>query len=327
MVGRPKDIQSLIEVARPAADAHDSWRRPVGPSLQTRLRAVVLLGGAVRATALQSAIGRSVMNLPVDSRSTLLSLWRRQVIELAGALGRKGLPMRLMLDRMAPSPDAAAVADDHLVLSVERDPVEYRGTGGVVRDLAAGYKDDDLLLIANAAQVLRAPLGTLVEEMVQAAGDFTIISHTDGTPAGMMLARCGCLRQIPAIGFVDLKEQALPALARCHRVRVVERERASGFPVRTLGDYVEALRRHHADVSGDALASDFEDCRPLFSIVEVPADVHHSARIHNSVVLRGGRVEEGAVVVGSVVCPGGVVRRGSRATDELVGPLRGKLRR
>ena len=34
---------------------------------------------------------------------------------------------------------------------VERDQSEYRGTGGVLRDLAQKYEPDDLILVANAS--------------------------------------------------------------------------------------------------------------------------------------------------------------------------------
>jgi hypothetical protein len=42
--------------------------------------------------------------------------------------------------------------------------------------------------------------------------------------------------------------------------------------------------------------------------------------VHDSVVLKGGSVEGGAVVVRSIVCPGGVVRRDRSAVDQFVCP-------
>lgn len=312
-----KRIESDPRLAQPIMPPSQARRSPL-----RKLRAVVLLGGAVRATALRNAIGRSVVDLPIERGRTLLGRWREQCIELAETLGIRGLPVRLILDRATPGPSQGWVADPRVMLAVERDPVEYRGTGGVLCDLARGYERDDYLLIGNAAQLLRSTLPVLAAELATGAADVSVISHTDGTPSGLMLARCASFAELPSVGFVDLKEQALPAIARHHRVEVVEQHRPSGLPVRTLGDYIEGLRRHHDDLAGVSEGSHLDDWKAAFSLAEEGATVHPSARIHNSVILSGGRVEEGAVVVGSLVCPGGLVRRGKMAVDQLVTPAR-----
>jgi len=284
-----------------------------------KLRGVVLLGGTVRGTALRTAIGRSVMDLPVETGRTLLDDWREQCVALARAMNIKGLPVRLILDRAAPEPRHGWVADERVVLSVERDPIEYRGTGGVLRDLVPCYEPDDFLIVGNAAQLLRAGLPQLAGALSAVCTDAAVISHADGTPSGLMMVRCQCLAELPSVGFVDMKEQALPSIAKRHHVQVVQWPRASGLPVRTLADYIKALRRHHLDLAGvDEAAAPLEEWRPAFVIAEDAAEVRPGARIHNSVVLNGARVEEGAVVVGSVVCGGAVVRRGRMAVDQLI---------
>src|SRR5690606_20299334 len=98
-----------------------------------------------------------------------------------------------------------------------RDPVEYRGIGGVLRDLAGDYHRDDYILVANAAQLLLSPLSELAtllaESDADGPADVSLISHRDGTPSGLMLIRCGSLWCIPQVGYVDMKEQALPMIA------------------------------------------------------------------------------------------------------------------
>lgn len=325
----PADEQSAVDVEQAggqnAAGGLDRTSRSApldspAEALLERVRGVVLLGGAVRASALRSAIKRSVLALPVQAGRTLLGCWREQCISLAVALGLRRLPVRLLLDKDSPEPQHDWPADPHVLLATERDAIEYRGTGGILKELADGYDANDYLLVANAAQLLQAPLAALTRSLAETGADVAVIAHADGTPSGLVLFRCGCAREIAPVGFVDLKEQALPAIARRHRVVVVERSRASALTIRTLADYIQALRRYHADASGNEV-HDFgflEDWRPVFSVVEDPQDVHRNARIHNSVVLRGGRVEDGAVVVGSVVCPGAVVRHGRLVADELV---------
>jgi len=295
---------------------------PCIPGTLTRLRAVVLLAGALRTTVLRSGIGRSVLDLPVEHGVSILDLWRIQSIELAVQI-RQRLPVRLVLDKNSPLPALAWPTDPHVSLIVERDPLEFRGTGGIVADLSRQFDPDDFILIANAAQIQLAGLTSLISELASVGTDVTIVSHPDGTPSGLTLARCDCFRDIPPTGFIDLKEQALPAIARTREVGVLEKDPAPTFAIRTHGDYTQALRRYHTRSSDQSTT---EDWQPAFSLIEPQANVAPSARIHDSVVLRGARVEDGAVIVRSVVCPGAIVKRGVMAVDQFLSPA-GRLQK
>ena len=137
-----------------------------------------------------------------------------------------------------------------------------------------------------------------------------------------MLVRCAALRGVKPVGFVDMKEQALPQIARSHRVSVLECAAPTGAPCRFPDQYVRAVRvlarlRAGHDHSADPFA---EDWQRTFALVEEQAQVDSTATIHDSIVLAGGRVERDAVVVRSVVCPGGVVKRGGQALDSFVAP-------
>ena len=61
-----------------------------------------------------------------------------------------------------------------------------------------------------------------------------------------------------------------------------------------------------------------ESWRPTFGIIEEGAEVENDVRLHDSVVLCGGRVQRGAILIQSIVCPGGTVRRNDMVTDRLV---------
>jgi hypothetical protein len=130
---------------------------------------------------------------------------------------------------------------------------------------------------------------------------------------------CKTLRLIPTTGYVDMKEQALPAIAARYEVAVMHRRRPTGMAVRTLPDYIAALRHYHRRRQGKPALSDplAEDWHPAFGLVEEGATVDPRAHVHDSVVLKGGVVEGGAVVVRSIVCPGGVVRRDRSAVDQF----------
>ena len=301
------------------------------------LRALVLLGGSVWTGQLGSLTGRPVFDLPLETSCSILDLWRREAMTLASLIGEP-IPVRVMINRNAPErpagmdrphPNGNGNGADRLSpLRIESDPFDYRGTGGVLRDLAAQYGDEDMLLVANAAQVLTEPLISLATDLAQTRGDVCLISHLDGTPSNLMLVRCAALREIQPHGFVDMKEQALPAIAQRFDVTVVNRSTPTGLPVRTLDNYIDALRHHHKVMLGQASsASAFsEDYASAFAIVEEGAAVGSGARLHDSVILRGGHVEAGGVVVHSVVCPGGIVRRGQMTVDQIVAPAGGRGR-
>lgn len=294
---------------------------PIRPGAReaTRLRGLLLLAGSVRPSDLSRAIDRSLLDLPVEPGYSLLAAWRDHAAALAGALGLPRLPVRVIIDRAGREPTVPEAAEG-VPLTVERDAAEYRGTGGVLRDAAAAYEPDDLLLIANGAQILFQSPEEQVRAMLRDEAHVNLTAHADGTPVGLMLVACAALGGIPRIGFVDFKEQVLPRLTERHEVRVVRRQHPVGHPVRTLDGYLAGLRAWHRRRRGcSALAGPFdEDWVGTFSVIEPGARVDPTARVHDSVVLAGGRVEAGAVVVRSLVCPGAVVRAGRIVADRLV---------
>jgi len=283
-----------------------------------RMQSIILLSGSVRSTGLMAAVGRSPLDLPIDSRRALRDLWRDAALDVARVLGAGRLVVRILADHDTPAP-ALFDAGENLDLRLERDASEFRGTGGILRDACSGYADDDWVLMASAAQLLTEPLGNLLEEMANTRGEIVLVSHADGTPSGLMLIRCGSLKLIPEVGFVDMREQALPIIAARHRVTVINRTRPTGLPLRTLSQYIAALRRLHA--GAEASNAFAEDWFPSFAIVEDGAAVDPSARMHDSVVLRGARLGRSSTVVRCVICPGGVVDAGRAVVDELVTPL------
>jgi N-acetylglucosaminyldiphosphoundecaprenol N-acetyl-beta-D-mannosaminyltransferase len=292
---------------------------PSQPPVISRLRGLVLLGGAVRASELSVATERAVLDLPLDQRTTILNHWLQHARDVAAWASLEKLPLRIKVNQHAFEPRSA---DPRFfgAFHVERDLSDFRGTGGVLHDLASDYQDEDLLLVANAAQVLLDPLTSIAESLARVGGDVSVVAHEDGTPSGMMLLKCKTLRLLPARGFVDMKEQGLPLIASKYDVRVLRRRRPTGLPVRSLSDYIGALRLHHRDKTGRPHTSDplAEDWGPTFSLIEAGASADHSARIHDSVVLSGAHVEPGAVLVRSVVCPGVIVGRDRTIADRIV---------
>jgi hypothetical protein len=284
------------------------------------LRAVVLLGGSVRPSRFSHLIGRSLLDLPIDEQQTVLDNWVLETAALAGALGRKSLPLRVLVDQNSPSPAPRTLLDPQVLMSIEMDPASFRGTGGLLHDLAQTYENNDYILVTNAAKVLLTPLAHLASALAQASGDVRLLLQDDGTPTSTMLVRCASLRDIAPVGFVDFKEQALPTMGGRFHVSVVRRP-PSDLGFRNLYEYIRAVRVHHLVRSCGPLQKIdpyAEDWRPSFALVESGAQVAQGARIHDSVILRGARVETGATVVRSVVCADAVVRTGRIHVEAVV---------
>ncbi|MBB6430459.1 hypothetical protein [Algisphaera agarilytica] len=283
------------------------------------LRAVVLLAGSVRANQLRKATGRSALEMPVGSNRSVLDCWREQLVTMAEQLGIANLPVRVMVDQ-ASGMTPGVTQHGPVQLSIEIDPGEFRGTGGLLSDIAREYRDDDLILVTHASQLLFEPLAELSGAMAEVHADVSMICSANGTPSGLMLMRCGCLRDINPVGFVDLNEQALPSIAESHDVRVVRYDQPTSRSLRTLPAYLETLREYHRRQAGPNDNSPHrEDWEKTFGIVEPGARVHETAIIHDSVILSGARVEAHAVLVRSVVCPGVLVARDQSEVDCVVG--------
>lgn len=288
------------------------------------LRAVVLLAGDVRTNTLRKLTGRASPSLPVGANRTVLDCWKEQLITLAETLGIQQLPVRVLISRnsgLTPRTERFGP----VLLSIEYDPSSFRGTAGLLSDIARSYEDNDQLLVTSAGQILFEPLIRIAMDLYTAGGDFTLGIDPDGVPSGLMLFRCGCMRAINSVGFCDLNEQALPALARDHKVRVARFASPAAMSVRTLSSYLGALRMFHRHASGRCdLDQPFEEhWRPTFGIVEPGATIGRGVVVHDSVVLAGAKIESGAVLVRSVVCPGTVVGKDVRVVDQVLSGSRG----
>lgn len=283
------------------------------------LAEVLLLAGQVRPTALTAAIHRSLLDLPISNKVSLLTHWQQHLGALNDEL--EGVRARVLVDQTTPLPRTAR--DSPVPLSIERDPRPLRGTGGLLRDVTATLDPDSYLLVAHGPQLLVHPLPTLVRRLVEAAADVAILTLAQDRPGGLMLVRCGALSGIADLGFVDLQEQALPQIAKSHLVKIVRVPHEALMPTRTREDYLRALRVHAALERGlDASALDdpfAESWQPSFAVIEDGATVHPSARIHDSVILAGARIGRDAVVANCVVGPGGVVPARATLVHQVLG--------
>jgi hypothetical protein len=217
---------------------------------------------------------------------------------------------------IAPAPRGAASWPKTVVRMDSEVP---RGSGGSLRDAVQGLDPTRRVLVVPGHSFPRTPLAEILRQLSQCDAD--VVVHADGqsVPTGLFLVRCGALALLPAKGFVDLKEQALPLIAFRAEVYVVRTDHPAPMPIRTLDGYINALRAAAApNAPSPAVAA--EEWRCTFALAEPGSEVHPTARLHDAIVLAGGRVRSGAVVVRSLVGPGGIVQQGEAIFDELVAP-------
>jgi hypothetical protein len=284
-----------------------------------RLAAVVLLAGGAGTRAFSDQSRRSILQMPLSVSETVLGLWHSRVRALAQLPRFAGLSMILVGGERPEQ----VVHWDSPRLKHLHDPQELRGTGGVLRDITSEYPDEAYVLVASAASLVLEPLEDVADQLFEASADAALCADEFGTPGSLMLIRAGCLRSIAPIGFVDLKEQAMPGIAAAGSVAVLERRMLATASLRTPSAYIAALRRWYSlqkiDSAVAAVVSEFtEQWKPLFSIVEPGSEVSRSARIHDSVVLAGAHVGRDATVVRSVICPGARVPATAMVVDQIV---------
>ena len=287
------------------------------------VRAVILLAGQVGRSPLADGAGRSVLDLPVGGGRRLIDLWAEQLEECAKEHGFERIAVTISVDRGGRMPDLITRdASSRVEFSVTRDPTEYRGTAGVVSDLTRGYEGAARVIVAAAHQLMREPLALVVRDLAQYDEAVSIVPHKGGELAGAFLLRSARLHDVAEVGFVDLKEQAIPGARGHGPLHAVHREPGASLPIRTLEEYIDALRALHATAQGadrrpvsDPFAETWE---PAFSIVEPGAQVGDGAFLQDSVVLAGAEVGRGAILARSLVCGGAVVPAGACIVDRIV---------
>jgi len=312
----------VISIAKQlqARSAPQSSEVPAGAMRRLEnLKGVILLEGSVHGSELANAVGRSILELPVIDGLSVLDLWRQEIADLACLVGVGPLPCRLLLGHGS-RPPVLSPRDVEAGITVERDCSEFRGTGGALRDQLADEDDSAEYLVAGAAQVLFEPLHLLATQIAAKGGEVSLVTYDDGSPSNISLIRQGAMKNLPAAGFVDLKEKGLAIMAATHNVTVLRRPRATSAPLRSLQEYIAALRGYHRAVCGhNTRHAPFEErWSSTFSIVEPGAVIEPGARLHDSVVLSGGRIGAGSLLVRSLVARTGSIPPGRRVTGAIV---------
>lgn len=286
-----------------------------------------VLYGSVRSTALARKIDRSLLDLPLVS-GTLTTHHLANAKACARRFNLTDFEMRVLVDTDSPTPSEYPDLDGVRYV-IQQDASPIRGVAGVLSDATKNMGDNEYIIVVSGAQIYLESLGDLVYAMAKKEADVAFVSSSDGAPVGVWLIRCGVLKSIKTIGYVDLKEQSLEAWRQEHKVCVVERVRAYTHSTRSRTEYINAIRAESDGFgSGTTIDEDpyREDWESTFSIVEPGAFVGEGVILHDSIALEGSKVGKGAVLVRSVICSGAVVAPGARVTDEVLTGIAKRIR-
>jgi hypothetical protein len=265
--------------------------------------ACILLGGGLRPSPLAKHCPCSVLDLMVRPGVSVLQAWCGA---LAG-LGRDAvLPVTVALDAQGALPVTAAFQGS-VQLAIDRDASPFRGPAGALRDRVSQLDPDAIVLVGESARCVNADLEVMVARHIQQNHDVTVACNSDGSPAGIYVLRRRTLDHVPAIGFMDLKEQWLAAVGAGRGRVVVHRwDAGDAHPLRTREQFLEAVLPRDAAGMGS-------------SLISRTAEVAEGAFVSRSVVMRSACVASGAVVVRSLVLPGAHVAAGDVVVDGIIG--------
>ena len=284
------------------------------------LRAVLVLAGGLRPSPLVEAAGRSVLDLFLTQERSVLDILVRQ-LSLLPAWDGGPLSIRVAHNSRVPAPWPETQAAN---VRFEQDPQPYRGPAGLVADLCAGYAEYEHVLVVEAGRVLTCDIESMWRDHLANSADVTVGCNEDQSPAGVYITRCGALRHISSIGFVDIKEQWLACAGEQGlRVRVHEFSSPGAIPLRTRADFLVAARylsnpfgsgvgRSSAGQNGDAAGPD------QLRVIGHGVAVGPNVRIDNAVIMPGAVIGGGAFIEQSVVCPGAVIEPKVRVVNAVV---------
>lgn len=283
----------------------------------------VMLAGGLRASPLRRQLGWPVLALPVTHEDTLLDLWLEALhgtggcdsITIVVSTDADAAALRRQLAELNGS--AANVPDTRVIV----EPAKWRGTAGIIRDVTAGSDESELVLVLEAGCLPPRSLTALLAP-TRAGAIATVAVGGRAEPAGAYALRSSVLRQVPDVGFFDIKEQLLPAMYAhgCGAGTVQITDRVIRLHDRT--GYLQAVAHSFKQVSSnrcDTRPGRTQAARILgHPLIGPQVMIEPGAVVHDSVVLRGATIGPEAVVSGSIIDENVEVRAGEIVKDAIV---------
>ena len=267
------------------------------------LAGALILGGGLRAPALSQEVGRPILDLPQNEHKSLLDNWfdafetvglgHETTTVLTDSIGER-------LWRRVPRSPALRV-----------DSSEYRGPAGVLRDASDSIKDDGARLVIEHTRLLgeAGELRSVYESHLSGDQSITIATNPDGSFAGILIADPDAIQIIPTIGFMDIKEQWIPAV------------QANGFSVRRvpLGCRCEAIRSLDTYLGVLDRLDAFSE-QPFSHVLGRIERGITQAEYGGSLIMPTAQIGSGVSAARSVICDCAEIGDGAIVVRSVVGP-------
>src|ERR1051325_8494516 len=99
-----KEVGTLKPVMVELGHADPAERSLAAKARLRKIRGLILLAGAVQQSEFTTAIGRSVLELPVSSDQSILDLWRGHALRLSRLVEQDAIPVRILINSTGISP-------------------------------------------------------------------------------------------------------------------------------------------------------------------------------------------------------------------------------
>lgn len=275
---------------------------------------VLILAGGLNPTPLQQLMGFPVAGLPLGHDRTLLASW---LGVLDASLGSARRSTHLLCG--TPSDEQWFVAElrrpttSVLGIEVRRDGRPHRGVCGLLADTVSECDLSEWLLVVELNSLPPRSLRPLLEAAAEGVS-MVVGSSRDERPAGAFLLRRDLLKEVPRIGYLDLKEQFLPQLvARGHRIAAAELS-ATSVRMTDRRNYLRGVRIWQSENMVDRSDSNVAGHSVVATGVELASD----AFVIDSVILPGASIGSKCVIARSVVGPMIRLPEGSVLVDAVM---------
>lgn len=278
-----------------APDEPDAENAPISTAL--------ILSGGLKSPDLMNRFGWPLSCLPQTKSAHVIDTW----FEAFKGLGLDENSVYVMTDALGKSLWARADRSPNLI----EDQAPYRGPAGVLLDAFEQINLDRPCVIIEHSRMLESPglLASLVESHKSGGQSITIATNPNGTFSGILIADAEPIRMIPRIGFMDIKEQWIPA-AHTNGLGVARVPLGGwSYQIRSRSAYLTAIRK--IDGFGNPLDQ---------GVIGRSAGRVMNTRYGGGLVTNGAQVDPSASIAHSVVCPGAVVGERAIVVRSIIGP-------
>lgn len=286
---------------------------------------LVLLAGGTAPSPIARVLGCSLLDLEVAPGRTLLHSWatrdwcppgQERVVRTTRGSGSPAPAMTSALLDPAPGSSRAPTIE-HFV-----DQAGPRGSAGGLLDVCRNDEPDTTIIAAECSTAFLAPLEPVLAAHHESGADATLVVTRDDLACGLAVVRRSALESVKPRGYVDFKEQFLPALLKSgKRVHVAHADPAHVIGMHDRRGVLAGLHRLAALENPSAPnhpPTHTVDPRWSPPIISPDAQVDPSAVVSASLVMAGARIGARACVARCIIGPGAIVRPGQIVVERIV---------